>query len=230
MLNNLIIQGEFCVHKGVTYRALSYYDHIELFAIDDVNKKHIIEKMKKEDLEDYYYLITRCILNGINYVVRKIEDDIVTYERAVCDKKLFEIQIHNLDIIYQQKNRSGKPFERRIIYIDNNKITERYLDKNFYPEEMHNGHLMLPYLDTELDINDTCQLLKKRYGDRIKLNPPSLEMLMIDYYIATFTIDNYKFCLDYDYGIVTISPDDDGDKYILEIIEYFNNCYENKIN
>ena len=173
-------------------------------------------------MEYYFNLHTHCVLNGIVYIVRKIEDDVVTYERTVCDKELFDKKIQNFDIIYQNKNRSEKPLERKIIYIDNYKIKESDLDKSFYPEEMHNGHLMLSYLDTKLSIYNTFQLLEKKYGDRIIINPPSIELLIIDYYFTTFIIDNYKFCLDYNFGIVTISPDENGDKYILEIIEYFN--------
>jgi len=221
-MENILIEGHFGVYKGITYRTVLYLHDVELFYIDDNAHDNVISRVPKNEMEDLYTIFTRCRFNGIAYIVRKIENEIVTYERYVCDKELFKKSLIEFDVVYSQINRQMQHPDRRVLYI-NNKMNDDILNRYFVPEEMHNGHIMLSYLDTEMDISETTKTLKDLYGNRIVMHGAAFEMLIIDYYIEKFTIDDIEFCIDSDFGIVTISPDkENGDKYIWEITEYFN--------
>lgn len=61
------------------------------------------------------------------------------------------------------------------------------------------------------------------YGSRIDEKGGFSEALLWDEYIAWLNIDNIKFDITSDWGIVTISPTDcRGNKYIREIVDYLN--------
>lgn len=221
-MENILIEGEFGIYKGVIYRIVSYWHDVELFSMDDIDHYYVIRKVRKDEMDDVYTLHTYCRYHGIEYIIRKIENEMVIYERSVCDKELFEKPLNELDVVFCTKNRYHQEPERIVLYM-NNKFEDTIFNNLFVPEEMHNGHIMLAYQDTKMDVNDTIKTLKDLYGDRIIMHGANLEMLLVDYYIETFTIDDVNFCLDYDYGIVTINPDkENGDKYIWEITDYFN--------
>ncbi len=221
-MDNILIEGNFGIYKGITYRIASYWHDVELFSIDDNDHHYVIRRVPKDEMEDLYTLHTHCRLNGIAYIVHKIENDIVTYERCVCDKVMFKKPLNEFDVVFRSKNRYKQHPESKVLYI-NNKMDDTILNNHFVPEEMHNGHIMLSYIDIEMDVSDTTKTLKDLYGDRIVMHGAAPEMLIIDYYIERFTIDDIEFCMDCDYGIVTISPDNDnGDKYIWEMTDYFN--------
>ena len=82
---------------------------------------------------------------------------------------------------------------------------------------------MISFLDDEKDLNSTITDLKSLFGDRIEIGEPNMALLMTDYYISQIRIDDSYFCMDCDYGIITISPEDtSGNPYIWEIIDHFN--------
>lgn len=221
-MDNILIEGDFGIYKGITYRTVLYWNDVELFSIEDSDHIYALRRVPKDEMEDLYTLHTHCRFNGIEYIVRKIENEIVTYERSVCDKELFKKQLNEFDVVFSSKNHHKQYTERKVLFI-NNKMDDTILNNYFVPEEMHNGHIMLSYLDTEMDVSDTIKTLKDLYSDRIVMHGAALEMLIIDYYIERFTIDDVEFCIDYDYGIVTISPENDnGDVYIWEMTDYFN--------
>jgi hypothetical protein len=221
-MDKILIEGNFGIYKGITYRTVLYWNDVELFSIEDNDHLYVISRVLKDEIEDLYTLFTYCRFNGIEYIVRKIENEIVTYERSVCDKVLFKKPLREFDVVFSSKKHHNQYTERKVLYI-NNKMDEIMLNYYFVPEEMHNGHIMLSYLDSVMNVSDTIKTLTDLYGDRIVLQGAALEMLIMDYYIERFTIDDAEFCIDSDYGIVTISPDNDnGDMYIWELTDYFN--------
>lgn len=219
---NMLIEGEFAVFEGHLYRATSYWHEVEIFEITDEKKTKPVKRVAKMELEDFYCLHTNAFLNGMVYIVRNIEEDVVTYERAVCDKELFKKKLTEFEAVFSCKNRTGKEMERNAVYIAPGVDADEIMRRRFVPEEMHNGHIMLAYSDEELGVVETINRLVQLYGERLTRKGAVPEMLMCDYYIETIIIDNQSFCVDCDFGIVTISPDgEDGDKYIREIAADF---------
>ena len=110
-----------------------------------------------------------------------------------------------------------------VVYL--NKEHEKVLPSEFifYIEEMASGNYMTAHLDENKDLFQTINDLEMLYDNRIQFSNPDFNMILVDYYICKFTIDNILFCIDYDYGLVTISPDDEkGNIYIREMVDYFN--------
>ena len=82
---------------------------------------------------------------------------------------------------------------------------------------------MLSVSDDLLSINDLEKALNALYGSRITEKGGIPEALLWDEYIAWLSIDNIKFDITSDWGIVIISPKDSkGNKYIREIVDYLN--------
>lgn len=220
---DILIDGQYGLYQGKLYRLKAYWHDVELFAIADIEKQNPIERVPTEELEDRYDLHTHAVLNGLDYLVKKIEQDVVTYERVVGAKELCQKKINEFDIVYQWKVRTGQKAEKSIIYIKPGVNENEFLNRRFVPEEMYNGHIMLSFLEEEMGVMETLNMLEQCYGKRLQRTAPIVEMLMCDYYIETIKIDDRSFCLDCDWGIVTISPDgDNGDHYIREIADYFN--------
>lgn len=225
-IKKIYLEGDFGYYKGKLYRTLSYWNDVELFAEEDLEKKQVLYRVSKDDMEEMYTLYTSCRIKGINYVVRKMEGEIVTYERLVCDHELFQKPLNEVDVIIRVKNRSNQEPERTILYMNPEITEDRVLKISFVPEEMHNGDIMLSFLDEELDVAATIQGLQELYGKRLEIHSPNEKLLMIDYYVAKIMIDENEFCLDYDWGIVTISPRaHSGNDYIWEITNYFNSKF-----
>lgn len=220
---DILIDGQYGLYQGKLYRLSAYGHDVELFAIDDIEKQNPIIRVSTEELGDRYDLHTHAVVNGLDYWVQKIEQDMVTYERVVGVKELCQKKINEFDMVYQWKARTGQNAEKSIIYIKPGVNENEFLNRRFIPEEMYNGHIMLSFLEEEMGVMETLNMLEQCYGKRLQRTAPIVEMLMCDYYIETIKIDDRSFCLDCDWGIVTISPDgDNGDHYIREIADYFN--------
>lgn len=120
--------------------------------------------------------------------------------------------------------KSGKKFiEKEIVYIDEKQIEKEAVNRKFWAEEMASGNIMLSVPEDVLSIKDLEKVLNVLYGSRIDEKGGFSEALLWDEYIAWLNIDNIKFDITSDWGIVTISPKDSrGNKYIREIVDYLN--------
>lgn len=220
------------IYKGKEYRYISYGNgKIELFSKEDIKKENVLYTVTADDLDDRYTKITHVIMDGISYVVYEIADDIVTFKRFVNDKKFISKSLKDFELVYEQKNhqkRDKKYIEKEIVYIDEKRIEKEAVNRKFWAEEMASGNIMLSASDDVLSINDLEKALDALYSSRISEKGGIPDALLWDEYIAWLNIDNIKFNISSDWGIVTISPEDSkGNKYIREIVEYLNGIADN---
>lgn len=91
-------------------------------------------------MEDLHILCTHCIINGISYIVRKIEDKTVTYERCVCDNELFQKTLNEIDAVFSINYCYKQKSERKVLYINSN-MNPSIIDYIF--KNSHTNNLLL---------------------------------------------------------------------------------------
>lgn len=215
------------IYKGKEYQYISYGNgKIELYSTKDIRLEKVLYTVIANDLEDRYTKITHAILDGVSYVVYEIDNDIVTYKRFINDNKYISKSLKDFEMVYEQKNHqynNQKYVEKEIVYIDVVRIDKEAVNRKFWAEEMASGNLMLSVSDDVLSINDLENALSALYDSRISDKGGFPDALLWDEYIAWLNIDNIRFDISSDWGIVTISPEDSrGNQYIREIVDYLN--------
>lgn len=220
---NLLI-GDFVIWKGTTYRTTSYQTEYALFDIDDENREHQITRIPKDEADDFYTDFAFCDYQGVRYPALQIKDN-KCYAQEILrkEKKVYEFPLEDVTEIWMRHNSRKHGSQIVPIYLNDNFTGIKPSTQTFYVEEMANGNFMTAHLDSSKDLNQTIADLKTLYGNRVQIGTPDLNLLLMDYYISIIKIDDCSFCLDYDFGIITISPDDEaGIPYIREIVDYFN--------
>lgn len=218
--------GEFVVWHECTYRVQTYLNtnEYELYDVGDIYCIKPIQRILTDNVSDSFSRVAFCQYRSIEYPVFYIKDDKCYYKRNInhSNDKMCCISIYDMDVIWVRINRKKKS-TIDTVYINSKYKNNKPSYKKYSVEEMANGNYMTSYLEEVKDLNQTIEDLNKLYGNRIKFHTPVLEMLIMDYYICTFFIDDISFCLDCDYGINTISVDnEEGNPYIFEMVDYFN--------
>jgi hypothetical protein len=219
------LKGEFVVWDSQTYRVKSYLHEYELFSINDKKCESVIARIKRESVEDSYTAFANCDYYGIRYPAYGIRNNRCYFKKIVnhSDEYLVDIPLAEMNEVWIQRNRSNCVPEKVEVYLNEKCVEQKPSDQIFYLEEMANGNIMTSHLDKNKDIEQTIKDLENLYGNRIQIDKPDLYLLMVDYFISRIKIDSHHFCMDYDYGIITISPENEsGNKYISEIVDCFN--------
>lgn len=218
---------EYAVYQGITYLRVGYLDKVELFDIDDIDHKNLLFTLLVDIIQESYTVINHAVLNGIAYVFYEIKNDIVTYSTTHANKKYLQKNIKEFDLIYQQINRGiGKPIEKKIIYINEEKVSVESVNLKFRPEEMANGSIMFSVNSDIISLIDVYEALNILYSRRLSDRRGVTSALVIDEIVSWISIDGIRINIDQDlcWGITTVFPDQKsaGEKYIFEIIDYFN--------
>lgn len=218
--------GEFVVWNECTYRVQTYSNtnEYELYDAGDIHCVKPIQRISIKNVSDSFSRVAFCQYRGVEYPAFYIEDDKCYYKRNInySDDNMCCVSIYDMDEIWIRINRRNESI-KDTIYVNPEYKNNKPSHKKYSVEEMANGNNMTSHLEEMKDLNQTIQDLEKIYRDRIKFQTPVMEMLIMDYYICTFFIDGISFCLDCDYGIITISVDnEEGNPYIFEMVDYFN--------
>lgn len=218
---------EYAVYQGNTYLRVGYYDKVELFAIDDIEHKNILFTLPLDAIEESYTVFNYAVLNSIEYVFYEIENGIVTYSTTHANKQYLQKKQNEFDLIFQQINRgAGKPIEKKIIYINEEKVSPDSVNLKFRPEETANGSIMFSVPSDDISSNDVYEALEILYPGRLSDRGGVASGLVIDEIVSWISIDGIRINIDQDlcWDITTVFPDQKGlgEKYIFEIIDYFN--------
>lgn len=218
---------DYAVYQGITYLRVGYLDKVELFDIDDIDHKNLLFTLPVDIIEESYTVINHAVLNGIEYVFYEKKNEIVTYSTTHANKKYLQKNIKEFDLIYQQINRGiGKPFEKKIIYINEEKVSVESVNLKFRPEEMANGSIMFSVNSDIISLTDVYEALNILYPGRLSDRGGVTSALAIDDIVSWISIDGIRINIDQDlcWDITTVFPDQKGagEEYIFEIIDYFN--------
>ncbi len=220
--------SDWAVYNGIDYRCVRYFDKIELFDALDEENKNVLYTVSLNLIEDEYTIMTKAILNGVEYTVFDIEEGIVIYKRFINDENFIRRKTEEFELIVQYKSHSKNGhstyLEKSIIYINENKVTYDAVDRKYWPEEMASGNIMFCVDNELISLDDLYEALEKLYSGRISDKGSIPEAALFDEYIAWLSIDGIKFNISEDWGLVTISPEQNnvGGEYIRELIDYFN--------
>ena len=219
--------ANYAVYDGTTYREISYLDKVELFALDDTECKNILFSVQPENIEDKFTVLNKAILYGLEYVYYDIKDGLVTYSATYKDKKILQRNINDFDLIFQAIiSGQNKPMETKMIYSKDNDVADVGLVKSFYPQEMTNGNIMFNVSSALISRDDMHKAIQDLYAGRVSETPAASDMMLMDEIIEWIIIDGIKFCVleDLCWEMVTIYPEqkEAGEKYIFEIVNYFN--------
>lgn len=212
--------SDYAVYEGVTYRVKNYFDRVDLFAIEDIERKDVILSVPEDKLDDKYTLINNAILNGVKYVYFDIEDSKVTYGTTYKDSAVLQRDISDFDLIYQWIIRGkDKPVQKRVIYSKNSEA----LIKEFYPEEAPNGRIMFSVNSENFSGQDLLDAIRTLYPGKVR---EESKEGTFDEVIRRISIDGIEFQIfeDLCWDITDILPEQKGrgEDFIFEIVEFFN--------
>lgn len=217
------LTGSFAVKDGVTYRETAYWKESALFALCDIEKKTELARVLKEELQERFQSFAKCDYRGVRYQMRKIEGGNAYFSPFANINKIYCYPVQDINEILIQRNYGGGRTEIEVLYRKPGIAKSSVCDR-FYPEEMHNGNLMVSYLEEDLNWFKTKKLLEKLYQD-ISFGEPDPAGLIVDECISWIKIDGeeFDFTQDLAYGLITISPRSaQGNEYIREMCVYFN--------
>ncbi|MBQ6696888.1 MAG: hypothetical protein IJN16_09320 [Lachnospiraceae bacterium] len=219
-----LLTGEFVIYQGMKYRVVSYWKEYELYGVEDTGQEKSLGRIRKDEVSDAYTAHACCEKVGIRYTVTRVEQGTCYFKNYVVkDPKEQALAVEYFDEIWIAHNRSGQPMENHTIYLNKKCNGIKPSSRLYYLDEMANGNVMESHLDTVKSLKETISCLEELYDDRIHIEPPDEKMLLWDYYISRVKIEEEWFCMDVDYGIITISPEGSGgNKYIREIVAHFN--------
>lgn len=104
-------------------------------------------------------------------------------------------------------------------------VTHRTIVR-FEPEEMENKSIMLRIHSDQVTLNDVYDALEILYPGRLSDRGGIASALAMDEIISWICIDGIRINIEQDLGLeyTTVFPDQKGkgEKYILELIDYFN--------
>lgn len=171
--------------------------------------------------EDKTPVYTYAVLNSIQYSVVEINDGIVFYEPSYEGAKIRKEKINNFDLIYQDI--WHEHVETKIIHLNEKKYTPDAVNYN-WAEEMDERRIS--YNSAVLSQKDFFDAFETLYPERITDKFEGTEQLLLDFNSGWVRIGGIKIivCFDAIYEITSIFPEDNplGNRYILEIAEYFN--------
>lgn len=219
--------ADYAVYNGKTYLSVYYHDKVELFAHDDFDHKNKMYTLPLDALEDSYSEINKAVLNGIEYVFYEIKDNVVTYGTTHTNAQYRYKKIEEFDLIYKVINYKNKKLtENKILFTNNDKVPNEFVNLRFRPEEMANGSIMFSVLSHIVSANDVYKCLDVLYKGRLSNKGVLSSAVVTDEFISWVDIDGIRINIDQDlcWDITTVFPDQKGfgEKYILEIIDYFN--------
>ena len=219
--------AEYAVYQGNTYLRVGYYDKVELFDIDDTEPKNVLFTLPLNTIEESYTVMNYAVLNGIEYVFYEIENGIVTYSTTHANKQYLQKNQKEFDLIYQQINRgAGKPIEKKIVYINEEKVSPDSVNLRFRPEEMANGSIMFSVCSDIIALDDVYKVLEVLYPGRLSDKGGVPSALIMDEIVSWISIDGIRININQDlcWDITTVFPHQkgSGEKYIFEIVDYFN--------
>ena len=210
----------YAVYEGVTYRVKNYQDRVELFAIEDKERKDVIMSVPKDKLDDNYSLINDAILNGIRYVFYDIEDKQVTYGTAYKDSPLLQRDITDFDLIYQRVLRGkNEPVEKRAIYPENSEA----LIKEFYPQERPDGSVMFSVDSKKISAQDLIDVIRILYKGKVREGRKDVTADVVIKHVSVGGIE-LRIVDDLCWEITDICPEQKGrgEDLIFEILAYLN--------
>lgn len=218
--------ADYAVYNGITYREISYFDRLELFGIDDYERKDILFSIPEDSVEDRFSVINHAILNGVDYVFYDITDEIVTYGSTFSGAKYLKEKLCNFDLLFQKIFRGAhKPIEKKIVYV-NEKASCPIRIFDYYPEERANGSIMFYESSDRISREDIYKAIDSLYSGRITKKQNDESVHLIDQTIDQVSIDGIWFEIvdDFLYDMIYIAPmkKGSGEKYIFEIVDYFN--------
>ncbi|MDE7326355.1 MAG: hypothetical protein K2N63_08780 [Lachnospiraceae bacterium] len=224
--------GSFAVWNGVTYRETAYWNEVALFARYDTEKKTELFRIPKDSLQERFIAFANCDVEGVRYKIHKVQNGNGYFSPFSENGKILHIPVGKINEIWIQRNYGNKRIEVEIIY-QRQGISQLPSDCRFYVEEMHNGNLMLSYLDHLLTVPQTKEVLKELYGERIWFAEANLAGLITDEYVSRIKIDSeeFDFTEDLAYGLITISPRKPGGNSIIhQICKNFNRLTDQAVN
>lgn len=137
----------------------------------DEENKNVLYTVPLNSIEDEYTIMTKAILNGVEYTIFGIEKDTVIYKKFINDENYIRRRTEEFELIVQYRNHTKNGHstysEKSIIYIDESKITSDAVDRKYWSEEMANGNIMFCVSNDFISLNDLYQALEKLYSGRI---------------------------------------------------------------
>ncbi len=215
----------YAVYKGITYIRTDYQDRIDLFSTSDSERKNVLFQVRSDELDDIYNVINHAILNGIDYVYYEIENEIVTYGSTACNENTQKRPQKDFDFIYQMIIRD-KNKEQKIIYVNEKKSLNDFKDKKFYLEETASKSIMFCTDNNIVSQKDVHDALEKMYPGRLSNEKILDNGIGTDEILTSVEIDGIEIDIDedlcYEFTTVYSMNKEFGEKYIREIVDYFN--------
>lgn len=213
---------EWAIYKGKKYRFTTYGNGtVKLFDENDISKEKPLFSVEKNSIDDFInILFCDGILNSVQYKVTEIENDIVSYEKYSGKERITQKRpITDFDlVISQQAHKKYK--ERKIIFIDENKINRNDELGAFWANDKKFGLLEFYEIEDIISIDELYEELLNIYGDRIE--QPFYKPF--DWYKSYLYIDDIQFEIWNDWGLISISAVmQKGNDYIREISAHFRN-------
>ncbi len=216
------IGDEWAIYKGKKYRFTTYGNGtVKLFDENDLSKEKPLFSVDKNSIDDFISkLYCDGILNGIQYEVTEIENDIVSYKKYSDKEKITRKRsITDFDLVISKQGYK-KYREWKIIFIDENEINRNDELGAFWVSDGKFGLLEFCQIEDIISIDELYEELLNIYGDRIE--QPFYKPF--DWYKSNLYIDDIQFEIWNDWGLINISATvQKGNDYIREISAHFRN-------